>query len=193
MFGSLLMLLSALLFAPMSHAVDEKDLLPIDQAFALSAKAISRDKIEFTWKIAPGYYLYRHRMSVASSDGAFKTGALELPEGHHKKDQFFGDVQTYRNEVIGIQTGTADDNVNSVSFLVKYQGCADVGVCYPPHKKTISVALPALSQNTAGNLDLNAGKKADFFGSTKITTDSLPLPAEQAFQFEAIVNTANEL
>ena len=189
----MLLLLSTLLIVPAALAVDEKDLLPIDQAFALSAKAVSRDKIEFTWKIAPGYYLYRHRMSVASSDGAFKTDALELPEGHHKKDQFFGDVQTYRNEVIGIQTGTADDNVNSVSFLVKYQGCADVGVCYPPHKKTISVALPALSQNTADNLDLNAGKKADFFGSTKITTDSLPLPAEQAFQFEAIVNASNEL
>lgn len=189
----LLLILSTMLFVPTVEAVDEKDLLPIDQAFALSAKAVSRDKIEFTWKIAPGYYLYRHRMAVSAVEGNFKTNPLQLPEGTHKKDQFFGDVQTYRNTIVGIQTGAAADGVNSVSFLVKYQGCADLGVCYPPHKKTITVALPAATQNDSTALDLNSGKKPDLFGDTKITTESLPLPAEQAFQFEAIVNTSNEL
>ncbi len=193
MLRTLLLLLSALLFAPSTYAVNEKDLLPIDQAFALSAKAVSRNKIEFTWKIAPGYYLYRHRMSVNAVESNFKTNPLELPEGAHKKDQFFGDVQTYRNEVIGIQTGAAADGVTNVSFLVKYQGCADVGVCYPPHKKTITVALPSASQTDPTALNLDANKPANLFGGAKITTDSLPLPAEQAFQFEAIVNTSNEL
>ncbi len=176
-----------------TYAVDEKDLLPIDQAFALSAKAVSRDKIEFTWKIAPGYYLYRHRMGVSSVEGNFKTNPLQLPEGAHKKDQFFGDVQTYRNTVVGIQTGAAADGVNSVSFLVKYQGCADLGVCYPPHKKTITVDLPSDTPSSSNALNLDKKQYANLFGDTKITTDSLPLPAEKAFQFEAIVNTSNEL
>ncbi len=189
----LLLLLSTLLFAPATLAVDEKDLLPIDQAFVLSAKVIARDKIEFTWKIAPGYYLYKHRMGVSSVDGKFKTNALQLPEGAHKKDQFFGDVQTYRNTIVGIQTGTAADDATRVSFLVKYQGCADLGVCYPPHKKTITLALPAATQTDSNTVNLNGNKNLDLFGSTKITTDSMPLPAEQAFQFEAIVNTSNEL
>lgn len=190
---ALLFLLSMLLLSPAAQAVDEKDLLPIDQAFALSAKAVSRNKIEFTWNIAPGYYLYRHRMSVNAVESNFKTNPLELPEGAHKKDLFFGDVQTYRNEVVAIQNGTAADGVTNVSFLVKYQGCADVGVCYPPHKKTITVSLPAATQTELATLNLNANRQADLFGSTKITTDSAPLPADQAFQFEAIVNNANEL
>ena len=189
----LLLLLSTLLFAPATLAVDEKDLLPIDQAFVLNAKVVARDKIEFTWNIAPGYYLYKHRMGVSSVDGKFKTNALQLPEGAHKKDQFFGDVQTYRSTVVGIQTGTVADDVSSVSFLVKYQGCADLGVCYPPHKKTITLSLPEATQTDSKTSNLNANKKSDLFGGTKITTDSMPLPAEQAFQFEAIVNTSNEL
>lgn len=188
-----LLLLSALLFAPAAHAVDEKDLLPIDQAFVLSAKAVSRNQIEFSWKIAPGYYLYRHQMGVSAIDGNFKTNPLQLPEGTRKTDVFFGDVQTYRNQVIAIQTGAAADGVTSVTFQVKYQGCADVGVCYPPHKKKITVVLPSDSQGDSGALNLDANKSANLFGDTKITTDSLPLPAEQAFQFEAIVNTSNEL
>ena len=189
----LLLLLSTFLFAPATLAVDEKDLLPIDQAFVLNAKVVARDKIEFTWNIAPGYYLYKHRMGVSSVDGKFKTNALQLPEGAHKKDQFFGDVQTYRSTVVGIQTGTVADDVSSVSFLVKYQGCADLGVCYPPHKKTITLSLPEATQTDSKTSNLNANKKSDLFGGTKITTDSMPLPAEQAFQFEAIVNTSNEL
>ena len=116
-----------------------------------------------------------------------------MPDGIRKTDVFFGDVQTYRNQVVAIQTGAAADGVTSVSFLVKYQGCADVGVCYPPHKKTITIALPSDSQTDTAALNLDTKKSAGLFGDTKVTTDSLPLPAEQAFQFEAIVNTSNEL
>ena len=39
-------------------AVDEKDLLPVDEAFRLEAEAVTPGWIEFRWKIAPGYYLY---------------------------------------------------------------------------------------------------------------------------------------
>ncbi|HEX5693936.1 MAG TPA: protein-disulfide reductase DsbD domain-containing protein, partial [Arenimonas sp.] len=57
----LLAVLAALFLAPAVQAVDESDLLPIDEAFALSATAPERGRIEFTWKVAEGYYLYRHR------------------------------------------------------------------------------------------------------------------------------------
>ncbi len=176
-----------------AYAVDEKDLLPIDQAFALSAKAVSHEKIEFTWKIAPGYYLYRHRMGVMPVEGNFKANPLQLPEGEHKKDQFFGDVQTYRNEVIAIQTGAAADGLTSVVFQMKYQGCADVGVCYPPHKKNITVNLPATENSDTPALNLNSKPSGNLFGDTKITTESLPLPSAQAFRFDVLVNNANEL
>src|SRR3546814_18265031 len=46
---------------PALAAIDEDDLLPVDQAFALTAKATSADRIALDWKIADGYYLYRHR------------------------------------------------------------------------------------------------------------------------------------
>ena len=51
-------------------AVDESDLLPVDQAFALSARAVARDRIEVDWAIADTYYLYRHRIDVRP-DAAF--------------------------------------------------------------------------------------------------------------------------
>ena len=42
-------------------AISEKDLLPVDQAFALHIEAPTRNRIELRWDVAPGYYRYRHR------------------------------------------------------------------------------------------------------------------------------------
>ena len=76
-FLALLALLVGALFPPAARSVDEKDLLPVDQAFALEAKAESRDRILLTWRIAPGYYLYRHRIHAEGLAG----GTLALPPG----------------------------------------------------------------------------------------------------------------
>src|SRR6476661_769688 len=76
-------------------AVDEKDLLPVDQAFAFSANASSADEVQLQWAIADGYYLYRHRISVRAQDGT-PVGTLALPKGDRHTDPFFGEVETYR-------------------------------------------------------------------------------------------------
>ena len=194
----LLAVLAALLLAPTAQAVDESDLLPIDQAFALTATAPERGRIEFTWKIAEGYYLYRHRMGVQPVDGAsFQSNPLELPAGAAYTDEFFGDVETYRNEVTAVLTGAAATGVDAVTFKVKYQGCADIGVCYPPHTQTVTVALPpAAGAGRDDPLSALAGPRGgDLFAGTDPAraTVGLPLPEAQAFKFEAIVDTPDRL
>jgi thiol:disulfide interchange protein DsbD len=190
--------------ASSAQAVDEKDLLPVDQAYVLTAKAITRERVEFTWTIAPGYYLYRHRFSVQPVDSAFKSNPLQLPDGDKHTDQFFGKVETYRKSVTAVQTGAAASDVASVSFKVKYQGCADVGVCYPPQTRVLSVALPgtpvgtasaatsavaaeAAPTNSSDPLAALGGKVGDVLGATDA------LPEDQAFRFEAIANSPAEL
>ena len=133
----------ALAPTPARAAVDEADLLPIDEAFVLQSRATERGRIEFSWTIADGYYLYRHRTKVSAADGGFKTNPLELPDGTRHTDEFFGEVETYRGTLTAVQTGAAASGIDAVTFRVGYQGCADVGVCYPPHTRTITVMLPA--------------------------------------------------
>jgi thiol:disulfide interchange protein len=124
-----------------AQAADVSDLLPVDQAYVLQARAPNRDRIELNWAIAPGYYLYRHRFSVQVLDPAFAaSGQAALPEGEKHRDEFFGDVETYRGAVTAVQLGAADPSLASVRLKVKYQGCADLGVCYPPQTRTLSVA-----------------------------------------------------
>jgi len=196
------------LFAWPAMAVNESDLLPVGQAFALSAKAVTRQRIEFTWKIAPGYYLYRERIKIQPVDSAFKFNPLQLPEGHKKHDEFFGDVQTYRDSVTAVQTGASASDVDAVTFSVRYQGCADLGICYPPQTRKLAVALPAATAaNDVGpKQDLIAAEAAPAGASSDplaalsksgsgdlLDSNKLPLPADEAYKFEAIVNTPDEL
>ncbi|GAB2504128.1 protein-disulfide reductase DsbD family protein [Arenimonas alkanexedens] len=189
----LLASLAALLLSPAALAVDESDLLPIDEAFSLEAQATDRGRVEFRWAIAPGYYLYRHRTGVELVEGGFTAEPLELPEGEAYTDEFFGDVETYRHQLTAVLMGTAADDASALRFRVKYQGCADVGVCYPPHTKTLTVSLP-----TAGGDPLAAlggARGPDLFGGTgpARAADGLPLPETQAFRFEAIAGGPDKL
>ena len=185
-------------------AVSEKDLLPVDEAFGLTAQARDRDRVEISWKIAPGYYLYRHRTTV-KADAGFAAEALQMPAGKKHHDDFFGEVETYRERLTAVLPGKADDGTDTVTLEVRYQGCADAGVCYPPQKRSIKVKLPAGSGAACGrgptappaalgaspfNNPL-AGNGGGLRLPGTANTQALPLPSERAFGFDAIVDDGN--
>ena len=141
--GRLIAWLALAFAAAPALAIDEKDLLPVDDAFRLEAEAVTPGWIEFRWKVAPGYYLYKERIKVVLADDAtFKANPLHLPPGKIKDDQFFGRMETYRDSVVAKLTGAASDGVTLLRFKVSYQGCADAGICYPPQRKEVVVSLP---------------------------------------------------
>ncbi|WP_426281120.1 protein-disulfide reductase DsbD [Lysobacter soli] len=188
----------ALAFAamPAAAAIDPDDLLPVDDAFALRAEAPSADRIEIRWRIADGYYLYRHRIAV-QADAGFAAQPLQLPRGDQHEDEFFGKVETYRQQLTAVLPGQA--SARQVTLKIKYQGCADAGICYPPQTRSVTVALPAGGQDNAkplvnfgprGNAPLGGGLLGQNAGTG---TDALPLPPEQAFGFEAIAGDGNTL
>ena len=190
-----------LLFIAMpALAVDESDLLPVDQAFAVSAEAAAPDAVRIQWKIADGYYLYRHRTSVKPAAAAVRSGALQLPAGEPHEDEYFGKTQTYRHALTATLPGIAGAGA-TVSLTVKYQGCADLGICYPPQTRTLSVALPGAAAATAADagsfnpLSPRAGTSGanalgGLFGNAG---KAGPLPEDQAFGFDAIVVDGNSL
>jgi len=178
---------------PASVAAADIELPPVDEVFVLSAQAPSRGQIDVTWKIAQGYYLYRHRTSVKAGPG-FANANLALPRGKQYRDEFFGDVETYRQSLTGVLRGSAAEGTGAVTLTVKYQGCADAGICYPPQTRTLNVALPAadgqdgFAARPAGGGLFGLGGKA---GAG--TADATPLPAEQAFSTEVIAGDGNTL
>ncbi|HEY1070522.1 MAG TPA: protein-disulfide reductase DsbD domain-containing protein, partial [Thermomonas sp.] len=182
------------LLAALPAAAADVELPPVDQVFVLSAQATARDRIEVRWKIADGYYLYRHRTSVKTS-AAFANPTLALPAGDKHRDEFFGDVETYRQQLVGVVRGMPAADAAGVALTVKYQGCADAGVCYPPQTRTLTVALPP----AAGGADTGflpgrqGGGLFGLGGADAGSVDAAPLPAEQAFTSELIALDGNTL
>ncbi len=198
---SLALLLAA---AAPAFAVDESELLPVEEAFALSARATSRDTVELSWKVADGYYLYRHRIGVTPVDAAVVLAPVALPPGKKKVDEFFGEVETYRGAVAGtvaVESAIAGD---TLALKVKSQGCADVGVCYPPHTQTMTVSLPVVLESAPlADATRPASSVSPFSGTAEANplastasggvTEALPLPAEEAFVYEAIATSGERV
>lgn len=113
----------------------EQDLLEPDQAFRFSARVLGPDAIEVRYQIAPGYYLYRDKFKFAVKPADIALAAPELPPGKLKKDEFFGEVETYRGE-LRIRLPLKSAGVGQATLTATSQGCADVGVCYVPHDQT---------------------------------------------------------
>jgi thiol:disulfide interchange protein DsbD len=114
-----------------------------DKAFRFSARALNPHTVEARFNIAEGYYLYRDKLRFAVEPAASGLAVPSLPSGKIKEDQFFGRVETYRgNLIVNLQL---DATVPGQKVIVQAesQGCADLGICYPPNIQRVTVALPA--------------------------------------------------
>ncbi|MFM0597243.1 protein-disulfide reductase DsbD [Paraburkholderia dilworthii] len=129
-----------LLFALTSlaaHAVNESDLLPPEQAFPLKVTLSSPQQVALDFNTQPGYYLYRDRFSFATDGTPVKPD--QMPPGELKNDPTFGTVTVYHHPV-QIRIPLLRPIATSVVLSVTSQGCADLGVCYPPQTRSYRVA-----------------------------------------------------
>ncbi|KAF7600575.1 MAG: thiol:disulfide interchange protein [Candidatus Dactylopiibacterium carminicum] len=112
--------------------------LPPDQAFRASAVQPDTTSVELSFRIEPGYYLYREKFRF-QLDGQPTTA--ELPEGLAHEDAFFGRQQIYRDS-LRIRIPVDRQLPAEAALTVRFQGCADIGICYPPTDITLHPARP---------------------------------------------------
>ena len=123
-------------------ALAAPQLLENERAFAFSVQAVDARTVEARFTIADGYYLYRDKLKF-SVEPTPLAGAPVLPTGKVKNDEFFGRMETYRGQLaIKLPLEGAEPG-RKVIVRAESQGCADVGVCYPPQVQSVTVALPA--------------------------------------------------
>ena len=127
----------------------EDDFLAPDVAFKLALSAQDAGTIQATFKVVPGYYLYRERIKFEiAADSNHKITSVMLPAGEIKDDPNFGKQEVYHhNFKANIQLSDSSDK--KVIIHATYQGCSEKGLCYAPIKKTISVKLGENSQQSS--------------------------------------------
>ena len=146
-----LSLAAAPAFAQLKLGASADELLEPEKAFQFSAHALDAKAIEVNFAIADGYYMYRDkfRFTLDGPAGA-KLGVPEMPAGIHKKDEFFGEIETYRKQV-SIRIPVEAPAASTLQLTVRSQGCADIGVCYVPMDSKATIQLAALTGGSAGS------------------------------------------
>ncbi|MEW8432096.1 MAG: protein-disulfide reductase DsbD [gamma proteobacterium symbiont of Ctena orbiculata] len=139
----IMMFLILLAVSSPSQAVwNEEELLVPDQAFQISGRTDGVEKLRVEWRIADGYYMYRDKIHFDSDTIGVEIGEPTLSEAKIKNDEFFGEVAVYRNKAVAeIPIRRMQGSQETLLLKARSQGCADLGICFPPHIQEIRLAL----------------------------------------------------
>jgi len=138
----LLASLFALLLLNSTLLLAEEEPLPPAQAFPMTAQAKDANTIVAEWQIADAYYLYHNKFSFRTDTEGVTLGKPVIPAGKVKKDPYFGDVETLRDTIrVEVPITRSNNNISTMTLFARSQGCADMGLCYPPFEQTTQVKL----------------------------------------------------
>ena len=144
---------------------NDDEFLTVEEAFVFDFFQ-KRDKLEVTFNIQEGYYLYRHQFKVSAENADITP--VELPAGIEHEDEFFGVQQIFKDSlefVVDINQADANGVIS-----IRYQGCAEKGLCYPPTTKKID--LSAVTASSDAVLNALASEPTSTQVSATQTTDA---------------------
>ena len=125
-------------------AADDDSPLPADEVFFPDVFAEDDGSISIGFRMLPGYYIYRDRISARSLSDGVEIGAPEYPEGDIVNDDWFGEQVVFFNDVLAnAEVTRPGTDARTVEVEVSYQGCKKDELCYLPVSKVISVELTA--------------------------------------------------
>lgn len=106
----------------------DNQFLPVEQAFVFDFRQ-NGNELELSWTIAEGYYLYKEKIKLAGVAVSFSHPTMPVGEPH--EDEYFGKTEIYRKSLT-IKVPLSDIDAKDALLKVRFQGCADAGLCYPP-------------------------------------------------------------
>jgi len=164
-------------------APTQQTFLPVTQAFEFDFDQQGRT-LFIGWDIAPGYYLYKQKIEILAKDASIDVGSLG--DGEIIEDEFFGKTEVFFQSV-SIISKLSDVNEGAV-VKVRYQGCAEAGLCYPPEVITIPLSVIAgeQSQNATPSNAASALTESISQSDAAITKKDLSFTEQLASQSLAI-------
>ena len=145
------------IFLMASPNLFSQQVLKPQEAFLIEA-FIQNDVIQVNHRIENGYYLYKDKINYGSTqDGVSLTG-YTLPDGIEYKDEFFGNTEIYRAP-FSVYINLNEGSMLPTNLVVETQGCADIGLCYPPQTWIIDIQGGSNLEATLFSQDLNISEE----------------------------------
>ena len=155
-------------------AASGPEFLDVDDAFVLKVNADGRDMLRAQFSVAPGYYLYRNKLSFETRGGS-ALAEHTLPPGKRKQDPYFGEVEIFATDFDAQLPIIPETTAQEVILIANFQGCAEQGICYPPVEKTFTIALPQVISNAVAseNPTTTVGQQAEADEGQTVSTRTL--------------------
>lgn len=139
------------------------EILDPDVAFRFEFDTSRPDLIRTHWEVEKGYYLYRDKFAFKIIQGELASlkGETTGPEGKWKEDPAFGKVEINTGSFdIDLPLARHQQEAGDVLLELRYQGCKDESVCYPPTIKTRTLSLPGFIQSAQAATTLQSNPDA---------------------------------
>lgn len=145
-------------------AVAEEEFLPVEEAYKLSVEQ-TQSGLSLDWLIADKYFLYGEQFQVSINNQIIEAN---LPTGIIQYDPIFEkDVEKhYHHAKVTIDQGQLPSNPG-YELAVTSQGCADAGLCYPPHTQRFTIN----ANDVSPIIEL---ARADFSNNSALQTTEAP-------------------
>lgn len=152
------------------------EVLDPEIAFVMNVEQREDNVAVATFTIEEGYFLYQHRFLTATPEESVSTTITELTPGEKKHDEFFGDVEINRHVAEAKIALEHQGEAREVQLDISYQGCADIGICFPPQTKSVNIMLAAANTDDiagiAGNASSGSGSGLGLTSAGNTTVDN---------------------
>lgn len=156
--------------------------LPVHEAFKVYTEQKGQ-VVTIHVDVKAGYYAYRDKLTLQLPDGVTATPLQFSAAPTYVDDPDFGRVPVFEHPFTATTTLSADKAITSQPATVKWQGCAKVGLCYPPEKtKFVITQLPAANKTAAKKSDTMTSKtaQAKVTNTVATTNDAAPVATQQS-------------
>ena len=123
-----------------------KTFLPVEQAF-IPDFVQQGNELKLSFQIADGYYLYKDKFKIAGVAASFSHPTY--PPGMPYEDEYFGKTEVYRHQVV-LSIPLSNIDVDA-KLKVRFQGCAEAGLCYPPVTKELPLVAFSAQDSSAAS------------------------------------------
>lgn len=194
-------LMIALTFAPTAHGASLTELfggksttesgfsnekpLPVHEAFAVFPEQ-KGDKLTLRFEVKDGYYLYQNKIKLALPEGVSNSPLQFNLTPNTVNDPDFGLVPVFEKNFTATTTLSSDKPFTTPDSLIKWQGCAKAGLCYPPEKTAFTLT------NFSSATKDSKTDKADKATPEKDTTKTITISAVSATTSISVVEKTAE-
>ncbi len=127
---------------------DEPKFLPVGEAFPYQINQ-QGSQLSIIWDNADEYYLYRKKILLKQDSNKYLATSFSQ-EGLLKHDEAFGEVLVFYGQTEGVFDLSKLNQTQPVQL--RFQGCADAGLCYPPQKIDLDIDWAAVKASNTKSI-----------------------------------------